>query len=186
MYQSTQDNAMSKELLPEKLSRDQGLGPGSLPIMNDTNKGKKERQKAIFLVAAGIGTVVLASILLTPYLNSLRDSILSGKSSITDNASTMPEPTAPLGPSFKATDGAGSRIDIRNGVATSEHISISNYSDEPYSTELQCFVDTLPVYCDGGPITLKGIPVGTHQITIVDPGHGETQITAFEWNTVSN
>jgi hypothetical protein len=186
MYQSTPDNAMSKELLPEKLSRDQGLGPGSLPIMNDTNKGKKERHKAIFLIAVGIGTVVLASIVLTPYLNSLGDSIYGGKSSITDNVSTMLEPTAPLEPSFKATDGAGSEIDIRKGAATSEQISISGYSDRLFSTQLQCFVDTLPVYCDGGPITFKGIPVGRHQLTIVDPGHGETQITAFEWNTVSN
>nr|MDQ3718718.1 hypothetical protein [Thermoproteota archaeon] len=158
----------------------------SLPIMNDTNKGKKERQKAIFLVAAGIGTVVLASILLTPYLNSVGDNILSGKSSITDNVSTMLEPTAPLEPSFKATDGAGNKIDIRNGLVTSEHISIYDYTDKQYSAELQCFVDTLPVYCDGGPITFKGIPDGKHQLTIVDPGDGETQITAFEWNTVSN
>lgn len=55
-------------MLPEKLSRDQsndqGLGPESLPIVIETNEGKRERSLVVFLVAVGIGILVLTTIVL--------------------------------------------------------------------------------------------------------------------------
>jgi len=59
---------MSKEMLPEKLSNDQssdqGLGPESIPIVIETNEGKRERSLVVFLVAIGIGLLVLPTIVL--------------------------------------------------------------------------------------------------------------------------
>jgi hypothetical protein len=176
---------MSKEMLPEKLSSDQGLGPGSVPIIKETNKGKTERLIVIFLMAVGVGIVVFASILLLPYLNSLGGSIFGSKSSTTDSAGLMLEATAPLAPSFKAIDGGGSEISISNGVARSEQISISGYSDSVYSTELQCWIDTLPVYCDGSPITIIGLPDGNHELRIVEAGGAGTEVNLFSWTTSS-
>jgi len=62
-------------MLPEKLSRDQsndqGLGPESLPIVIETNEGKRERSLVVFLVAVAIGILVLTTIVLLPYVTLL-------------------------------------------------------------------------------------------------------------------
>ena len=66
-------------MLPEKLSRDQsndqGLGPESLPIGIETNEGKRERSLVVFLVAFGMGILVLTMIVLLPYVNSFGGNI---------------------------------------------------------------------------------------------------------------
>jgi hypothetical protein len=60
-------------MLPEKLSNDQssdqGLGPESIPIVIETNEGKRERSLVVFLVAIGIGILVLTTIVLLPYVS---------------------------------------------------------------------------------------------------------------------
>ena len=58
-------------MLPEKLSGNQGLRSESLPIVTGTNKAKREKLKVVFLMAVGIGILVLASIFLLPHVNSL-------------------------------------------------------------------------------------------------------------------
>jgi hypothetical protein len=178
---------MSKEMLPEKLSSDQGLGPGSLPTIKETNKGKRERLIVIFVMAVGVGIVVLTSILLLPYLNPLVGSIFGSKSSSTTDGSSLmlEQPTAPLAPSFKAIDGEGSEVNISNGLARSEQISISGYADSGYSIELQCWIDTLPVYCDGSPITIVGLPDGNHELRIVEARGTGTEVSVFSWTTSS-
>ena len=159
---------------------------GSLPIIKETNKGKRERLIVIFLMAVGVGIVVLTSILLLPYLNSLGGSSIFGrKSSTSDSASLMLEANAPLALSFNAIDGGGSEIGISNGVARSDQISISGYSDSVYSTELQCWIDTLPVYCDGSPITITGLPHGKHKFSIAETGNVETVVRVFNWENIS-
>jgi hypothetical protein len=159
---------------------------GSLPIIKETNKGKSERLIVIFLMAVGVGIVVLTSILLLPYLNSLGGSSIFGrKSSTSDSASLMLEANAPLALSFNAIDGGGSEIGISNGVARSNQISISGYSDSVYSTELQCWIDTLPVYCDGSPITITGLPDGSHELRIAEAEGTGQEISVFDWTTSS-
>ena len=177
---------MSKEILPEKWSRDHGLGPESLPVVIETNKGKRERLLVVFLMAVGIGILVLASIFLLPYVNSLGGSILGSMSSTADSGSSAVEATAALAPSFIATDAIGNVIDISNGVSRSEQIIISGYSDFRYSTKLHCSIDGLPVYCDGSPITISGLPHGEHRFSVVEPSSAETIIRVFSWKNLSS
>lgn len=177
---------MSKGILPEKLSRDHGLGPESLPVVIETNEGKREGLLVVFLMAVGIGILVLASIFLLPYVNSLGGSILGSMSSTTDGSSSAVEATAALAPSFIATDAIGNVIDISNGVARSEQITISGYSDSRYSTKLHCSIDGLPVYCDGSPITISGLPHGEHRFSVVEPSSAETIIRVFSWKNLSS
>lgn len=177
---------MSKEILPEKLSRDHGLGPESLPVVIETNEGKREGLLVVFLMAVGIGILVLASIFLLPYVNSLGVSILGSMSSTTDGSSSAVEATAALAPSFIATDAIGNVIDISNGIARSEQITISGYSESRYSTKLHCSIDSLPVYCDGSPITISGLPHGEHRFSVVEPSSAETIIRVFSWKNLSS
>lgn len=178
---------MSKEILPEKLSRDHGLGPESLPVVIETNKGKREGLLVVFLMAVGIGILVSASIFLLPYVNSLGGSILGSMSSTADSgSSSVVEATAALAPSFIATDAIGNVIDISNGVARSEQITISGYSDSRYSTKLHCSIDGLPVYCDGSPITISGLPHGEHRFSVLEPSSAETIIRVFSWKNLSS
>lgn len=178
------DNTMSKEMLPEKLSGDQGLGPESPPIVKETNKGKRERLIVVFLMAVGIGTLVLASIFLLPYVNSLGGSILGGTSSNTDSGSAALKTTAAMASSFEARDAEGKLIHVSNGVARSGQITISGYSDSGYSTKLRCSIDTLPVYCDGSPITVTGLPHGKHKFSIAETGSVETVVRVFNWENI--
>jgi hypothetical protein len=175
---------MSKEMLPEKLSGNQGLRSESLPIVTGTNKAKREKLKVVFLMAVGIGILVLASILLLPYMNSLGGSMLGSISSNTDSGSRALEATATLAPSFKAIDASGDAIDFSNGVARSDRITISGYSDSRYSTKLQCTIDALPVYCDGSPITIAGLPSEEHRFRVVEPSSSETKVRVFSWNNL--
>jgi hypothetical protein len=177
---------MSKEILSEKLSRDHGLDPESLPVVIETNKGKREGLLVVFLMAVGIGILVLASIFLLPYVNSLGGSILGSMSITADSGSSAIEATAALAPSFIATDAIGNVIDISNGVARSEQITISGYSDSRYSTKLHCSIDGLPVYCDGSPITISGLPHGDHRFSVVEPSSVETIIRVFSWKNLSS
>jgi hypothetical protein len=176
---------MSKEMLPEKLSRDLGLGPEPLPLVIETNKGKRERLIVVFLMAVGIGILVLTSIVLLPHLNSLGSGVLGGVRSTTDSDSGVLEATTALASSFKATDGKGNVIDISDGVTLLEEITISGYSDSKYSTKMLCTIDMLPVYCDGSPIDISGLPAGKHTFTIMEPSSGETIVRVFSWRNIS-
>jgi hypothetical protein len=175
---------MSKEMLPEKLSRDQGLGPEPVPLVIETNKEKRERLIVVFLIAVGIGILVLTSIILLPHVNSLGSAVLAGVRSTSDSGSGALEATTALAPSFKATDGKGNVIDISNGVAVLEEITISGYSNSKYSTKLLCRIDMLPVYCDGSPIVISGLPAGKHTFTITEPSSGDTIVRVFSWSNI--
>ncbi len=172
-------------MLPEKLSRDQGLGPEPLSLVIETNKGKRERLIVVFLMAVGIGILVLTSIVLLPYVNSLGSGVLGGVRGTTDSGSGALEATTTLASSFKATDARGNVIDISNGVAILEEITVSGYSDNKYSTKLLCSIDTLPVYCNGSPIAISGLPAGKHTFTIMEPSNGETIVRVFSWRNIS-
>jgi hypothetical protein len=47
---------------------------------------------------------------------------------------------------------------------------------------LHCLIDRYhPVYCDGRPITVEGLPVGPHELRIVESAGAEPVVQAFEW-----
>jgi hypothetical protein len=93
--------------------------------------------------------------------------------------------TAAMSPSFEARDAEGNVIHINNGLGRSEQITISGYSDIGYSTKLRCSIDTLPVYCDGSPITISGLPHGKHKFSIAETGSAETVVCVFNWENIS-
>jgi hypothetical protein len=186
---------MSKEMLPEKLSRDQSndqsLGPESLPIVIENNEGKRERSLVVFLVALGIGILVLTTIVLLPYVNSFGGNIFGSVSSnstattttttttTTDRGDSVAKPTTALPASFKAIAGNGNVIE-ENGVTKSDWITITGYSDSQYDPSLQCSIDSLHIYCsDSREIGLSDLPIGKHTFTVVEPSNGETIVRAF-------
>jgi hypothetical protein len=178
---------MSKEMLGEKLNGVQGPGPESVLIVTETKKGKREGLRAVLLVAAGIGILVMASILLLPYVNSLRGSLPGGMSSTTtDSVSGALEVTGTLEPSFKAIDAAGNEIE-ENGVTKSDGITITGYSDSEYDPRLQCSIDSLYIYCsDGMSIGMDGLHAGKHTFTTIEHSSGETIVRDFSWNIIAS
>jgi hypothetical protein len=114
-----------------------------------------------------------------------RDFNLGGRSSSTDSGSAALKVTAAMSLSFEARDAEGNVIHINNGLGRSEQITISGYSDIGYSTKLRCSIDTLPVYCDGSPITISGLPHGKHKFSIAETGSAETVVRVFNWENIS-
>jgi hypothetical protein len=177
---------MSKEMLPTKLCREQGLRPESTPIVIKSSKKIGEGLILVLLLAFGVGILVLASIVLLPYVNSIGGNIFGGIDSSTNTSwdRDAVEANSALADSFKATDEKGDEIVISDGLARSAQITISGYSDSSYSTKLNCSIDALPVYRDGSQISLPGLPHGKHTFTISEPISGETRVRVFSWKTI--
>jgi hypothetical protein len=177
---------MSKEMLQKKLGGEHGLGPESPPIVIETNKNRRQGLILVLLIAVGVGLVAVASIVLLPYVNAPGGNIFGGVgSSTTYSGSGAIEATSALTPSFKVTDANGRVIQISNGLAKPELITISGYTDRTYSTRLECSIDALPVFCDGSPISLPGLPEGKHTFTISEPRNDETIVRVLSWRTSS-
>jgi len=174
---------MSKEMLSRKLGGDERLGPKSPPIVTETNKEKREGPGLVFLIAGGVVILAVASIVLLPYVNSLKGNIFSGVSSTTDSGSDAVEATTALAASFKATDGKGIVIED-NGVTKSAEMTITGYSDSSYSTELSCLIDgSQYAYCSGSnSVKLSGLPPGEHTFTVVEPLSDGTRVQSFSWD----
>jgi hypothetical protein len=175
---------MSKEMLPRKLS--EGLVPESPPTVIETNKEKRQGLILVCLVAVGVVIVPVASIVLLPYAKSLEGNIFGGVSSTTDSGNDAFEATTPLGASFKAIDAKGDVIENNDGVARSEHITLTGYSNSLYSTKMLCTIDMLSLYCDGSPIAISGLPAGKHTFTVMEPSSGETIVRVFSWRNISS
>lgn len=114
-----------------------------------------------------------------------RDFNLGGRSSSIDNGCAALKVSAAMSPSFEARDAEGNVIHISNGVARSEQITISGYSDIRYSTKLRCSIDTLPVYCESSPITISGLPHGKHKFSIAETSSAEIVVRGFNWENIS-
>ena len=176
---------MSNEILLGKLSANRTVDVES-PIVVDKKKEKKKKKGPgslllLFLMAVGLGAVALTSIaLLSPVAfygrvdgpGSIDDSGTGG-----DGAAVIP---SALTASATATDGKGTPIET-NGLTKSGEMTMTGYSDSSYSTELRCSIDSLPMYCSGGPVTLSGLPPGEHEFTIVEPVRDEITVQSFSW-----
>jgi hypothetical protein len=174
---------MSKEMLPRKLS--EGFAPESPPTVIQTGKEKRQGLILVCLIAIGIVIVPVASIVLLPYVKSLEGNIFGGVSSTTDSGNDASEATTALGASFKATDAKGDVIENNDSVVNSDQITFAEYSDSLYNTKMLCTIDMLPVYCDGNPIAISGLPAGKHTFTVMEPSSGETIVRAFSWRNIS-
>jgi hypothetical protein len=176
---------MSKEMLPRKLG--EGLASESLPTIIETNREKRQGLILVCLIAFGVVIVPLASIVLLPYVNSLEDNIFDGVSSSTTNSGNDAfEATTALGASFKAIDAKGDVIENNEGIARSEQITLTGYSDSVYSTKMLCTIDMLSLYCDGSPIAISGLPAGEHTFIIMEPSSGQTIVRVFSWRNISS
>jgi hypothetical protein len=176
---------MSKEMLPRKLS--EVLASESPPTVIETNEEKRRGLILVCLIAVGVVVVPVVSVVLLPYVNSLEGNVFGGVSSTTDSSNDAFDATTALGASFIATDAKGDVIENGDSVARSEQLTLTGYSDSPYSTKMLCTVDMLPVYCNGGPITIPGLPAGKHTITIMEPSSGgETIVRVFSWVNISS
>jgi hypothetical protein len=175
---------MRKEMLPRKLSANQAVSAESPIVVEEKKKEKKKRGGSLllFLMVVGLGAVALTSItVLAPVTfygyvaspGSINDSGNRG-----DGAAAA-IPTA-LAASVTATDGKGIMIED-DGVTKSAKMTITGYSDSKYDARLQCSIDSLPLYCNGSPVTVSGLPPGEHAFAIVEPSSGETIVRAFSW-----
>ena len=171
-------------MLPRKLS--EGHAPESLPNIIKSNKEKRQGLILVCLIAVGVVIVPLASIVLLPYVNSLEGNIFGGVSGTTDSGIDAFEGTTALGASFKAIGAKGDVIENNDDVARSEQITLTGYSDSLYSTKMLCTIDILPLYCDGRPIAISGLPAGKHTFTIMEPSGGETIVRVFSWRIISS
>jgi hypothetical protein len=172
---------MRKEILPGKLSANRAVSAES-PIVVEKKRGGGGRNLLLFLMAVGLGAVALTSItVLAPvafydYVNSPGSIDDSGNRG--DGASAI---QTALAASVTAADGKGTMIGD-NGVTESAKMTITAYSDSKYDAGLQCWIDSLPLYCNGSPVTVSGLPPGEHAFTIAEPSSGETVVRAFSWN----
>jgi hypothetical protein len=135
---------MSEEVLPRKLG--EGLVPESSPTLIETNKQKREGLILVCLVAVGSSNRSSGQYCYTAILKSLEGDIFGSRSSSTvDSGTDAFEATTALGASFKAIDAKGDVIENNDGVASSEQITLTGYSDGPYSTKMLCTIDMLPL-----------------------------------------
>ena len=110
---------------------------------------------ALGLVAVAVGSITLpAPVAFYGYVGSPGSIDDSGN---TDDGEAV-LPTA-LAASVTATDGNGVVIEDK-GLTKSGEMTITDYSDNSYSTELRCSIDSLPAYCSGSPVTISGLPPG--------------------------
>jgi hypothetical protein len=185
---------MSDEILLGKLSANGTVDVVSpIVVEKKIEKGEKEKKKRqgsllllLFLVAVGLGAAVVAltSITLPAPVAfygrvDIPDSIDDSGSSGGDGAEASVIPTA-LAASAAVTDGKGKVIEP-NGVTKSGEMIMTGYSDRIYSAELRCSIDSLPVHCSGGPVTLAGLPPGEHELTITEPMHDKITVKSFSW-----
>jgi hypothetical protein len=174
---------MSNEILPGKLSANRAVSAGSSFVVEEKKKEKKRRGSLpLFLLTVGLGAVALASItLLAPvafYGHVDSPGSVDDTSSRGDGAAVI---TSALAASATATDGKGSMIE-NNGLTKSAEMTIADYSDSSYGTELHCAIDSLPAYCSGDPVTFSGLPPGEHVFTMVESINDQITVQYFSWN----
>lgn len=174
---------MSDEILIGKLSTNRTVDVES-PIVVEKKKEKKKRRGGLllFLMAVGLGAVAMTSVtLLAPvafYGHVDSPGSIDHDSGTGGDGATIPSALAAT--SAAATDGKGAAIGD-NGMTKSTEMTISDYSDSNYSTELSCSIDSLPTFCSGSPVTISGLPPGEHVFTIVEPFRDEITVQSFSW-----
>lgn len=171
---------MSNEILPGKLSANRSVSAESPVVMEKENK-KRLGGLSRFLLAAGLGAVVLASItLLAPGAFYGQVDSPGSIDDTTSRAHGAPVITSALTAFATATDGEGKVIQ-NHGSTKSDEMTIADYSDGSYRTGLICGLDGLPAYCANGHVTFSGLPPGEHVFTMVDSSNDQIKVQYFSW-----
>jgi len=173
---------MSNEILPGKLDVNHAVSEES-PIVIGKKKEEKKRAGGLllFLMALGLGAVAVGSIILPApvafygYIGS--PGSIGDSSGNRDGGAVI---STAVAASATATDGNGVMIG-NNGLTKSGEMTITDYSDISYSTELHCAIDSLPAYCSGSPVAFSGLPPGKHTFTIAKSVDDETTAQSFSW-----
>lgn len=168
-------------MLPVKSSANRAGSTESTIVVEEKKKrGEGGGRLPLFLIAVGLGALALTSItVLAPasfygYVESPGRINDSG-----DGAAAAPISTD-LAPSIKARDGEGIVIED-NGVTKSGTMTITGYSVNEYDVGLQCWIDSLPLFCSGNSVTISGLPPGGHAFAIAEPSSEETIVRVFSW-----
>jgi len=113
---------------------------------------------AMQLVAAAVSVVLVAGVLLLTNV---------GSAAVNTNGTEVG--TGPVTVIPKAQEGIGNDIGV-HGISSSDPVTISDYYGGGYTTKLDCRLvspsDSFPVYCDGGPIFIYGLPEGMYTVEI--------------------
>lgn len=116
------------------------------------------------IAAIAIAIVALTGMGLLAHLNSGAGSPSEGK----------------IASALEARDGSQIPI-VSNGVTESDTITITGYYTGEYTTKLECEIDSFPVYCNGTPITIHGLPAGRHTLEITEYGNPSASSLSFSW-----
>jgi hypothetical protein len=174
---------MSNEILPGKLSANRAVSAGSPFVVEEK---KRRGSLSMFLLSVGLGAVAAGIITLVAPV-AFYSHVDSSPGSIDDTSSSggagAPVITTALAASATATDGKGT-VTENNGLTKSGEMTIAGYSDISYSPELHCAIDSLPVYCSGGPVTFSGLPPGEHVFTIVESINDQITVQYFSWDVL--
>jgi hypothetical protein len=166
---------MSKEMLSRKLIGDQNL-TAEPSTATETNKDKRGTSQIGFLLVVALGAVALISLtLLVPIIPYYKNESNSADNSI--HSAAIPADMAAF---ITAKDGNGAAIED-NGLTKSAQAVIEGYSDSRYSSALRCSVNSFPTYCNGGPVTLSGLPPGQHVFTVIERLNDEITAQSFNW-----
>ena len=172
-------------MLPVKSSANRASSTESTIVVEEKKKrGEGGGRLPLFLIAVGLGALALTSItVLAPasfygYVESPGSINDSGNGNRGDGAAAA-VPTG-LASSLTATDDKGIVI-AENGVTKSGTMTITGFSDsKKYDVGLQCWVDSLPLYCSSNSVTISGLPRGEHTFAI-EPSSDDTIVQAFSW-----
>jgi hypothetical protein len=175
---------MSEETLPVKSGANRTGSAESTVVVEQKKRLEGVDRISLLLIAVGVGTIALTSIIVLAPVSFY--GYVESPGSINDSgvgaAAAIP---TDLTPSIKAIDGEGIVIED-NGVTKSSTMTITGYSNNKYDLGLECWIDSLPLFCSGDSLTISGLPLGPHSVTIIEPGSEETIVQAFSWNISSN
>lgn len=85
-----------------------------------------------------------------------------------------------LGDSMKVADMHGNSIPM-NSISKSGEIVVYDYFDRGFTTKLECTINLLPVYCNGSPFTISGLPPGSYSLKIGAFGDPSVKPISFSW-----
>jgi hypothetical protein len=172
---------MSNEILPRKLSANRSVSAES-PVVVEKKESKKRRGGLLlFILTVGLGVIALSIITLLGPVAFYGH--VNGPSSVDDTSSrgeAQAVVTGALAASATATDGEGTLIE-NNGLTRSGEMTIADYSDSSYSTELHCAIDNLPAHCSGSPVIFSGLPPGKHVFDTVESINDKITVQYFGW-----
>jgi hypothetical protein len=122
------------------------------PLQEEKRESKRAGTRV--LTAIGVGAAAIAILSIVAATLPAVGHVESG------NVSTKASAASEAVPSHLSAKVIGSSV-----------ITISDYyKSGGYNTSLQCLADSIPIYCDGGPVIIQGFPSGIHTFSVMEDG----------------